>query len=78
MTDHDTSENNDGAGRCPVMGHAHTAVGSSANQHWWPNQLNLGILHQNSPASDPMGDDFDYAEAFKTLDYDAVKQDLTR
>ena len=66
--------------KCPVMHGANanqTAVGSTANQHWWPNQLNLRILHQNSPASDPMGDDFDYAEEFKSLDYAAVKQDLT-
>ena len=52
---------------------AHTAVGSTANQHWWPNQLNLRILHQHSPASDPMGDDFDYAAEFETLDLAAVK-----
>ncbi len=63
--------------KCPVMGSGHTATGSSANQHWWPNQLNLGILHQNSPASDPMDDDFDYAAAFATLDFAALKQDLT-
>ena len=72
------SENS--ASKCPVMhgaNAAHTATGSMSNQHWWPNQLNLRMLHQNSPASDPMGDDFDYAEEFKTLDYDAVKQDLT-
>ncbi len=65
---------------CPVMGGpfaAHTAVGSSANQHWWPNQLNLRMLNQNSPLIDPMGDDFDYAEEFKSLDLAAVKQDLT-
>ncbi|MCJ7672320.1 MAG: catalase/peroxidase HPI [Acidimicrobiia bacterium] len=54
-----------------------TAVGATANQHWWPNQLNLSVLHQNSPMENPMGDDFDYAEAFKTLDLDAVKRDLT-
>ena len=56
---------------------AHTAVGSTANQHWWPNQLNLRMLNQNSPLIDPMGEDFNYAEEFKTLDLDAVKQDLT-
>ena len=64
--------------KCPVLGgpHRHTAVGATANQHWWPNQLNLKILHQNSPLSDPMGKDFDYAEEFKTLDLDALKKDI--
>jgi len=63
--------------RCPV--HAHTGAtftGATANRDWWPNQLNLGILHQNAPASDPMGSDFDYAAAFATLDLEAVKNDL--
>ncbi len=71
---------NDGATRCPVMigpNAASTAVGSMANQHWWPNQLNLRVLHQNPPTADPMGDDFDYAAEFSTLDLDAVKTDLT-
>ena len=64
--------------KCPVMGgsHRHTAVGTTANQHWWPNQLNLKILNQNSPQSDPMGEEFKYAEEFKTLDLDALKQDI--
>ncbi|MFV1990222.1 MAG: catalase-peroxidase, partial [Acidimicrobiales bacterium] len=69
----------DSAGKCPVMGGshaAHTAKGSTANQHWWPNQLNLTMLHQNSPASDPMGGDFDYAAEFNSLDYGALKQDI--
>ena len=47
-----------------------------SNQHWWPNQLNLKPLHQNSRLSDPMGDDFNYAEEFKTLDLDALKKDI--
>ncbi|HEX3623202.1 MAG TPA: catalase/peroxidase HPI [Acidimicrobiales bacterium] len=47
-----------------------------SNQDWWPNQLNLQVLHQHSPRSDPMGADFDYAEEFKTLDVDALKQDV--
>ena len=53
-----------GENKCPVLGGAdrHTAVGSTANEHWWPNQLNLRILHQNSPLSDPMEEDFNYAE----------------
>lgn len=64
----------DGNSKCPVMGAAnkHTAVGSTANQHWWPNQLNLKVLNTKSP----QGEGFDYAEAFKNLDLDAVKADL--
>jgi catalase-peroxidase len=46
------------------------------NQDWWPNRLNLKVLHQNSPQSDPMGKDFNYAEEFKTLDLDALKKDI--
>lgn len=66
------------ANKCPVLSHAHTASGSAANQHWWPNQLNLNILHQHGPASNPLDADFDYAEAFLTLDLAAVKADLTQ
>ena len=64
--------------KCPVMHGAHKqqAGGSTANRHWWPNQVNLNILHGNGPQSDPMGPDFDYAEAFKSLDLAALKQDL--
>jgi len=51
-------------------------MGARSNQDWWPNQLNLKVLHQNSPLSDPMGEEFDYAAEFKTLDLDAVKQDI--
>ena len=79
MTDQVALEINDSVQTCPVMGGpnaAHTAVGSTANQHWWPNQLSLRMLHQNSPAADPMGDNFDYAEEFKSLDFDALKHDL--
>ncbi|MFN0029293.1 MAG: catalase/peroxidase HPI [Acidimicrobiales bacterium] len=47
-----------------------------SNQDWWPNQLNLQVLHQHSPRSDPMGGDFSYAEAFKSLDVDALKRDM--
>ena len=74
---HDTADDKIASqGKCPVVGHRHTAVGAAANQHWWPNQLNLKVLHQNSPAADPMGEEFNYAEEFKTLDLDAVKQDI--
>ena len=59
--------------KCPVM---HTTFGAQSNRDWWPNQLNLRILHQNSALCDPMGEGFDYAEAFKKLDLGAVKQDL--
>jgi catalase-peroxidase len=64
----------DDAGRCPVTGGRHTRA--RTNQDWWPNQLNLKMLHQNSPLSDPMGEEFNYAEEFKRLDLDAVKKDL--
>jgi catalase-peroxidase len=63
------------AGKCPVM-HAATTAGAQSNSDWWPNQLNLNILHQNSDLPNPLGRDFNYAEAFKTLDLKAVKQDL--
>ena len=60
---------------CPV--HAkHQDVGITANQFWWPHQLNLRILRQNHPAADPNGPDFDYAEAFKELDVDALIADV--
>jgi len=54
----------------------HTSGDGTSNQDWWPNQLKLDILHQHSSLSNPMGDDFNYAEAFKTLDLEAVKKDL--
>ncbi len=64
--------------KCPALGgpHKHNAQGTMSNQHWWPNQLNLKVLHQNSPKSDPMGTKFNYAEEFKTLDLDALKKDI--
>ena len=68
--------NNIGAGKCPVM-HGATNVAGRSNKDWWPNQLNLSILHQHNRTSDPMPEGFDYAEAFKALDLDAVKSDLT-
>ena len=64
------------AARCPVMHTAHQAVGITANQHWWPNQLNLRVLRQNHPGADPMGEDFDYAAEFATLDFDALARDV--
>ena len=67
-----------GESKCPFMGGAvkQGAVGGTGNRDWWPNQLNLNILHQHAPASNPLGPDFDYAEAFKSLDYKALKADL--
>lgn len=67
----------DGSG-CPFMDskQRHTAAGVWSNSDWWPNQLNLKILHQHSPASNPMDDSFDYAKAFQALDLDAVRKDL--
>jgi catalase-peroxidase len=62
----------------PVMGGAnkHAAGGGTSIRDWWPNQLNLSILHQHSPLSNPMGEDFNYAEEFKKLDLEALKKDL--
>src|SRR3984957_8399712 len=64
------------AARSPVMGHPQAASGSRANQHWWPEQLNLRPLGKNSPLIDPMGEEFDYAAEFATLDLAAVKADI--
>ncbi|MCO8125347.1 catalase/peroxidase HPI [Stieleria sp. TO1_6] len=70
------------AAQCPVMGPVadasarSTAAGVYSNGDWWPNQLNLQILHQNSLKSNPMGEEFDYAAAFNELDLDAVKKDI--
>lgn len=64
------------AGQCPVM-HGQAAGTGMRNHHWWPNQINLKVLHQHSSKSDPMGAHFSYAEAFKSLDLDALKADLT-
>jgi catalase-peroxidase len=63
------------AGKCPVMHGGATAM-STANMDWWPNALNLDILHQHDSKTDPMGPGFDYAEEFKKLDLEAVKKDL--
>ncbi|MDF1731634.1 MAG: catalase/peroxidase HPI [Minwuia sp.] len=66
------------SGGCPVMHGANTSgsTGGTTNRDWWPNQLNLRILHQHSERCDPLGKDFDYAKAFAELDLEAVKQDL--
>jgi len=64
--------------KCPFTGGmlAHTTAGAKGNRDWWPDQLNLEILHQHSSLSNPMGEEFNYAEEFKTLDLDAVIKDL--
>ena len=63
------------ANQCPFSG-ANTAKGASATEQWWPEQLNLKILHQRSPEADPMGEGFDYAAEFESLELAAVKQDI--
>jgi len=73
------SENKtESTGKCPVMHHGvmPTSAGGKSNRDWWPNQLNLRILHQNTALTNPLGASFNYAEAFKKLDYAAVKQDI--
>ncbi len=60
--------------KCPMH---HSAGGGTSNQDWWPNQLKLDILRQHSNKSNPMGEEFNYTEEFKSLDYDALKKDLT-
>ena len=64
--------------KCPFSGDAgrNAVAGSPSNAGWWPNQLKLGMLHQHSSKSDPMGGAFNYAEEFKSLDLDAVVKDL--
>ncbi len=72
------ASNASGAGKCPVMHGSRTKLGDkgTANQDWWPNQLNLKILHQHAPASNPMGEGFDYSKEFGKLNYKALKKDL--
>ncbi len=71
-------DKNQDTSKCPVSHGAGSSklTGSMANRHWWPDQLNLKILHQNSSLADPMGEKFDYAAEFRTLDLEAVRQDL--
>jgi catalase-peroxidase len=64
----------DDQGTCPVTGHG---TNPRTNREWWPNQLDVSVLHKNPAAGNPMGESFDYAEAFLTLDLSAVKQDIT-
>jgi catalase-peroxidase len=66
--------------KCPMSGGAPRGIASGAksNQQWWPNQLNLKILHQNPPQADPMGESFNYAEEFKKLDLAALKKDIEK
>jgi catalase-peroxidase len=70
----------DTSGKCPVMGpaHRHTAAGAYSIGDWWPNQLNLQILHQHSAKSNPMDAGFDYAAEFKKLDLDALRKDVEK
>ncbi len=69
---------NETSGKCPVMHGSLTSNSArgTSNRDWWPNQLNLNILHQHDTKSDPMDDGFDYREEFKKIDYDALKKDL--
>ncbi len=73
-----TSEEHAASAKCPVLHSPHHATGSMANQHWWPEMLNLKILNKNSPLIDPMGEEFDYAREFESLDLAAVKADLAK
>tara|TARA_R110002072_G_scaffold112331_4_gene241359 strand:- start:9045 stop:11255 length:2211 start_codon:yes stop_codon:yes gene_type:complete len=74
-----SGNNNENAGKCPFMHGSLTKNEGkgTTNKYWWPNQLNLKILHQQSSNTTPLGADFNYADAFKQLDLDALKQDLT-
>jgi len=71
-----TPEEDAPSAKCPVLDHDHTAMGSMANQHWWPEQLNLRPLAKNSPLIDPMEKDFDYKAEFESVDLAAVKADI--
>lgn len=64
------------AGKCPVN-HVNAAGGGTRNKDWWPESLKLNILRQHTHVTNPLGADFDYPTAFKSLDYAAVKKDLT-
>ena len=66
---------NNGSGKCPVMHGGNTSTGTT-DKHWWPNSLNLDILHQHDTKSNPLDEDFDYREALKSLDVEGLKNDL--
>ena len=74
----ENNSNSNGGGKCPFSGGVtkQTAGNGTRNSDWWPNQLKLNILRQHSELSNPMGEDFNYAEAFKSVDYEALKQDI--
>ena len=78
MTDKFDAINDETAPQCPVMHGAakHMTSTARSNADWWPNQLNLKVLHQHSASSNPMGKKFDYAKAFKKLDLEALKKDI--
>ncbi|MDG1219596.1 MAG: catalase/peroxidase HPI, partial [Flavobacteriaceae bacterium] len=73
-----SNSNGNGSGKCPFApaSKKHTSAGAYSNSSWWPNQLNLRILHQNSQVTRPTSKDFNYSEKFKSLDLDAIKKDL--
>ncbi len=71
-----TTSDQPSAATCPVMSATHQGVGITANQHWWPSSLNLRVLRQNHPQADPMGDGFDYAAEFNSLDFEALANDV--
>jgi catalase-peroxidase len=66
------AKTDDSAGKCPFTGGTH----GPKNRDWWPEHLDIGVLHTNAPAADPMGDAFNYAKEFESLDIDAVIKDL--
>jgi len=74
-TSHSTSSD---AAKCPFLAASQrqTAAGTLSNADWWPNHLNLKMLHQNSSVINPYGKDFNYAEEFKSIDLDALKKDI--
>jgi len=73
-TSTETATTNEVSG-CP-FGHGSVEGKGPSNKDWWPNQLDLSVLRQHSELSDPMGEDFDYRKEFKSLDYEALKQDI--
>lgn len=77
---HAHHSNGSGEGKCPFNHGAKMPVAGrgTGNRDWWPNQVNIGILHQHAPKSNPLGEDFNYSEAFSKLDYAALKSDLTK